>query len=136
MILLAEEKIEVTSDNKALTLTNIRVQYQIREWGKAKIVSILLKNISSVEITYKSNIVFAGIAIVVLLLTVIEGSYILYGAFISIVFALLFFISRRHYLIISSKGGAKINLLVKGMKTSSILEFLNKVEKNIITYSK
>lgn len=132
MILLNEEKVEVTSNDGSLTLTNLRVQHENKEWGKAKIVSILLKNISSIEITYKSNIVFIILAVVVFLLTIIEGTYILYGAILSIIFTLLFLTSRRHYFIISSKGGAKINLLIKGMKTKNILEFLNKIERKII----
>ena len=132
MILLDKEQIETISNDKSLTLTNLRVQYHNKEWGKAKIVSILLENISSIEIAYKSNVTFIVFATIISILTIVEGSYLIYGLAISVIFVLLFLVSRRHYFIIYSKGGGKINLLVKGMKTKSILEFLNKVETNIL----
>lgn len=131
MILLKQEKIDVTSDNGSLILTNIRVQYQVNELGKAKITSILLKNIASIEVTYKSNLLFAVIAAIVLATSLLASSYLFYGAIVSIIFIVLFILSRRHYLVISSKGGAKVNLLVKGMKTDKVLGFLNRIEENI-----
>jgi len=36
MILLNEEKVVVTSNDSTLKLTNLRVQYENKEWGKSK----------------------------------------------------------------------------------------------------
>lgn len=53
--LLGHEKIITTSGNGNAILTNLRIQYSDKNWGKAYTLSILLKNISTIEVNYKNN---------------------------------------------------------------------------------
>ena len=134
--LLKNETIITQSNLGAVTLTNVRIQYATKEWGKEHMVSILLKNISSIEASYKSNIILVFLAVASIVGAFIMGAEYLIGIIIiSTILLIVFFLTRQHYLIISSNGGAKINFLVKGMKTKEILAFLNKVEQAIIDNS-
>jgi hypothetical protein len=49
-----------------------------------------------------------------------------------LIMTLIFFFTRNHFLVVSSNGGTKINLLVKGMKNANVLQFLNKIDQAII----
>lgn len=131
-LLLDNEQIIKQSKNQIVTLSNIRVLYSAKKWGEAHVVSILLNNISSIEIRYKSYLVLVVLAIISAIITfVLDANFFLGISFSSICIA-LFLITRKHYLIISSNGGAKINLQIKGMKTNEVLAFLNQVEQTII----
>ena len=51
------------------------------------------------------------------------GAYILGG-----IFVLIYFITRRHLITVASDGGAKINMIAKGMKRENVLDFVNRIE--------
>ncbi len=131
-LLLNNEKIIKQSKNQIVTLSNLRVLYSAKKWGEAHVVSVLLKNISSIEIRYKSYLVLVALAIISIIVTFISGINFFLGISFSALCIALFLITRKHYLIISSNGGAKINLQIKGMKTDEVLAFLNQVEQTII----
>ncbi|HTM91772.1 MAG TPA: hypothetical protein VL095_05110, partial [Flavisolibacter sp.] len=52
--LMQHEIILTQSDNGQITLTTHRLRYDNAAFSKAKIVSIMLENISSIEVDYKS----------------------------------------------------------------------------------
>lgn len=127
------EEILLSSDDKTITLTNKRLRQNESSTGRAHITSIHLEKISSIEIHYKSwvLILILGILLAIggsLLLTQGEselstGAYILGG-----IFVLIYFITRRHLITVASGGGAKINMIAKGMKRENVLDFVNRIE--------
>ncbi len=131
-LLLNNEKIIKQSNNRIVTLSNIRVLYSAKKFGEAHVISILLKNISSIEIRYKSYLLLVALAIISIIVTFISGINFFIGISFSAICIALFLITRKHYLIISSNGGSKIDLQIKGMKTNDVLDFLNQVEQAII----
>lgn len=130
--LLEQEEIISESQNGNCVLTNFRIQYSDRQWGKAYFISILLQNISSIEISYRSNIfvLFIGILSIVVGAVSIEGFLI--GLVVGLLFIGLYLLGRRHFIVIVPNGGAKMKLLVKGMRTSEVLTFQNQIEQAII----
>ncbi len=130
--LLEHEKIITTSGNGNAILTNLRIQYSDKKWGKAYTLSMLLKNISTVEVNYKSNRLLLIIAGLIFLVGLITGEQLFISTTIAVLLTLFFLVTRRHYITIASNGGAKMNLLVKGMKSKNVLHFLNQIEQAVI----
>lgn len=130
--LLENEKIIITSGDGSATLSNFRIQYSDKKWGKAYTLSMLLKNISTVEINYKSNRLLLIIAGLIFFGGLIIGEQLFISTTISVLLTLFFLITRRHYITIASNGGARMNLLVKGMKSKNVLNFLNQIEQAVI----
>ena len=136
--LFNNEKIISQSDGDLITLTNYRIRYTDKELGHAYIVSILLKNISSIQIRFKSRLYLLLIAILEIAITFgvlansDNGYEFIIGIVIGVILLSVFFASRKHYLTISSKGGHKINFFTKGMKQESIIDFVNRVEKAML----
>jgi hypothetical protein len=105
--------------------------------GHSYSITIFLEDISSIEIRYNSHIIFLILAAIVGLFWV----YLLFassgyssngssptGAFLlALLFALLYWITRRHVISISSDGGKSLNFLVSQMKEDQIQEFTHKV---------
>lgn len=136
--LFSDEKIITQSDGNLITLTNHRIRYTDQEWGRAYIVSILLKNVSSIQIRFKSRIFILLIAIIEIGITFgvlansNNGYEFIIGIVIGVILLSVFFTSRKHYLTVSSKGGHHINFFTKGMKQDSVIDFVNRVEKAIL----
>ncbi len=130
--LLQDEKVITKSKEGSTILTNYRIQYSDKKWGKAYTSSILLKNISAIEINYRSNVLLLIVAALSFFGVLMVGEGLILGISISTIFLLIFLLTRRHYVSISSNGSVKINLLIKGMKSNKVLEFLNKIEQAII----
>lgn len=127
------EEILLSSGDKAITLTNKRLRQNESSAGRVHITSIHLEKISSVEIHFKSWILILVLGILLLIGGVIgliqadknvsTGAFILGGIFI-----VIYFITRRHLITVASDGGAKINIIAKGMKRENVLDFVNKIE--------
>lgn len=130
--LLENETVIAESNNGRCILTNFRVRYSDVQLGKSYFSSILLKNISSIEIGYRSNIVFVILGVIGGGVSFLLEEYLLIGVMISIFLFLVYFLTRRHLIVISSNGGVKMKLLVKGMSTTEILKFHNQIEQAII----
>ena len=138
MFLLDNERIISQSDEKIITLTNKRIRYTDSMCGKAHIVSIMLKKVSSIEVRYRSNIWFIYLAILSIIIGYVvnlsqgEEGFVLFGLGLGIVFIIFYLASRKHFITISSNGKGDINFHTKGMKKDIILDFINKVEKAIV----
>lgn len=136
--MLNNEKIILRSDNNLITLTNYRIRLRDSSWGKANIVSILLQNISSIEVKYKANIYYFVLSIIFFfsaLILQISSNYqiVVYAVILGLVALGLFFYTRKHFVLVSSKGGNNtIAFETKSMSTDKIVEFVDEVEKQIL----
>lgn len=134
--LLDNEQIITQSDGNPVSLTNLRLRYNDTQWGKAHIISFLLEKVSSVEIHYRSKTFLLIIAILAIAGGLIAGAngdeeFIGIGLGAGLLFIILYFVSRRLYLTISSDSGDKIHFHIKGMKRDKVLNFINQLESAI-----
>lgn len=121
------------SDNNEITLTSHRVRYNSSSSGKGDIISIALEKISSIEIHYKSWILILLLGILFAAGGMVmgvndRGGAMVMGLAVGGVCVLLYFLTRKHVVTISSDGGAKINFETNGMKRDTLLDFINKIE--------
>ncbi len=140
MQLLETEKIIITSSNKEITLTSHRLRKVVGSSGNGMLTSILLRNISSIFMISRRKNIYLFLAILGLggaffLMIENEAEWAIGSGVIGIVFIVLFVLSKTHFITIASAGGSKINLLTKGMKHATILDFIDKIEAAIIQES-
>ena len=131
--LLEGEEILTESTDKIVTLTNKRIKKSVSSFGNAHVISMHLEKISTIEIHYRSWpwILIFGILLVVtgLILRMQNNAEILFaGILAGLGFILIYFITYRHLITITSDGGTRIDILTKGMKREGVLEFVNKIE--------
>lgn len=134
---LPGEELVTESENKLITLTNFRLRYYSSNRGSAYIVSLMLNKISSIEVHYKSLWFLLIIGIVVIAGGLLagaqnQGDMMIAGLVIGLVLILIYFLSRKHVVTVSSMGGAKINFETKGMKRETLMNFINKIEGEIL----
>lgn len=138
--LLDGETILTQSDKNIVTLTNKRIRYHDKAFGRAHINGIMLENIGSIEAHFTSSVLLLILGIVAILAGLFiatvsnndnDASMGLLAIFVGVVFVILYFFSRKYFLTIYSNGQGKINFEAKGMKKEAILDFINKVEKAI-----
>lgn len=137
---LDDEKLVIESNNSIIQVTNKRVIYNTTKFGKKNYTSIFLKRISSIELEYKSKplyiILSALFFIAGLFLQVDTGNnqfpYFLYGIILALIFIVWFFVSRKHFLVISSFGNeGNIKLQTKGLSKESLESFIYELESTI-----
>jgi SNF family Na+-dependent transporter len=134
--LMNNEHVIIKTQYDVITLTNLRLRYMENQYEKAKIVSILLEKISSIEVHYKSKITFLFVAVLIVIAGLGAGigeefELLLAGLVIGAILLILYFISRRHFITISSEGGANIHFHTKGMKREKVIEFIDELENAI-----
>lgn len=131
MTLLPKEEKIITANNDKIILSNLRIYMSYKTWGNAYSISVFLEDISSIEVKYKSNIIFVILGLISLavgaLMTERESQAIIIGAATSIVCFLLYRFTRKHVISISSNGGGIANILAEGMKDDKIEEFVHTV---------
>jgi len=135
MYLLPNEQELVNSNEDKILLTDHRIHYTHRIWGKSYQNTLFLEDISSVENLYQSNMLYLVLAI----LSVFAGIFsmgndhlanIMVGCIIlAAVFFILWLGSRKHVVSISPNGGKPIVFEVEGMGGEQIEDFLFKVQK-------
>jgi hypothetical protein len=115
--LLPGEKIIYKGANDNLILTNFRVRYHDPRFAKKGTTSITLDKISAVQMVYKTYPIYLIIPILTLLLArfisrFIEVDFmsIMIILFVSII---LFIITRKLLIVITSDGGTKIEFFLK-----------------------
>lgn len=137
--LLPSEKMISESKNGLITLTTHRIRYYSKSMQSAHLIGIMLHNISSVRLAYRSKPLFLILA----LTGFATGAWLLYsendesfiipmavGLFLLVVYLL----SRKAAFIIASNGGASIHFHTTGMKRADQLKFINQVEEAIETH--
>jgi hypothetical protein len=132
--LLSDENLITESDNKEILLTSHRIRYFSKSWGKTKVISMMLENISSIEVHYSSNIIILAAGCIFILAGLIaggndQGDPMILGLIVGSLLILSYFITRKHVVTISSDGGTQINLVTGGMKSEVIIGFIDKIEK-------
>ena len=128
MKLMNDEKKILESDKGQLVLTSHRVRFDASTAGQRKIVSIMLDELCSCELNYKSHIILILLAALSVLFGFVGGSHAIVAGIIgAIVFAIVYFLTRKQMLSLSS-AGAVINVEAKGMKPKDVKDFIDAVE--------
>ena len=128
MKLMNDERKILESDKGQLVLTSHRVRFDASVVGQRKIVSIMLDEICSCELNYKSHIILILLAVLSVIFGFVGGSdAIVAGIVGAIVFAVAYFLTRKQMLSLSSAGAA-INVEAKGVKSEDIKGFIDAVE--------
>jgi hypothetical protein len=133
-LLLEGENYITKSDNEEIVLTNMRLRRSTGSSSDKYLMSILLEKISHIEVRYTSH----PVLILLALLMVVGGlvlqpqlkllALIMGGA---AVLSILYLITRKHQVQITTEGGGKLSFATNGMKEDAIIQFINKVENAI-----
>jgi len=136
MHFLSDEDLIVSSNENKVILTNLRIHLSDREWGRSYSNTLFLEDISSIEVRYRSNIIFLGLGILGLLAwlgvatneSVSTQQSMLYLG-VALVLLVLYWLSRKHVISISPNGGKSINFEVSNMDSLQIEDFVGKVQE-------
>jgi hypothetical protein len=132
--LFESERIISQSGDKSITLTNYRIQHFTQSFGKSHYMSIHLQDVSSIEVHYRSFILFLVIGILGTTAAFYFGAmnlgdlFVLSGI-IGLLFILIYFLTRKHVVTIASNGGGKVQFFTKGMKKETLFDFIHQIEK-------
>ncbi len=134
MYLLPNEEELVSSNGDKIILTDQRIVMNYKVWGKTNHIAIFLEDISSVENIYRNNLYYLGLALCCLFLAMLTSSnfqnptWLYFFLTFGTIFFLLWISSRRHLIVISSKGGNALKFEVDGMADQEVAEFVYKVQ--------
>ena len=120
---LTNEETIITSNANKIILTNYRVYMKDKILGQSYSVGIFLENISSIEMKHKQRVIFLILAI----LNFIGGIYLgeLSSAIVGVlIFAAIWWFTRRHVVSISSNGGSSLDFKVTGMSDYQVENFI------------
>ena len=131
MELLQNEKIILVSNGGSVVLTDQRIFVSNKEYfGKSYEIIIFLEDISSIEVSYKSSIIFLILAGVLLLggqyFPDIPDNGIIIATLILIA---LWWLTKKRLIIISSNGGGKALIPVSFVSKKEVKEFILQVSK-------
>ena len=117
-----------------ITLTNYRIIYQDKEYGKMYFCSIMLDQVSAIEIKYKSKPLLFLIGLLLFPIGIILAINMIppFGFLAltsSLIFCLSFFITKKHVISITSNGTASIVIGTKSKANDKILYFINQIEE-------
>lgn len=111
------EELLLESTNHQVKLTTHRLRYYETSRKNADFTSIMLDKISSVELMYYKPSIWMLI-LGILTLPILVGIIIL----------LIFFLSRKHVVSVTSDGGKSILFETQGMKRQFLEDFIDEVE--------
>ena len=126
MELLVNEKTILTSNNNRVVLTDHRIIVNDERLGQAYGITIFLEDISSIENSYKSKLLYLIVAAIILIVTMYldMGSY----GFLGVLFFLfLWFVTRKHMIVINSNGGSSADILATYVSKQGVKEFIHQV---------
>ncbi len=125
-----KEEPVLASENNRIVLTSRRIR---QAENKTDFTSIMLEKISSIEVRYQSwiLILLAGIICIVAgFILLRNGSVEAMACFgVGGICILVYIVTRKHIVSISSDGGAKIVFATRGMSKERVIEFVDKVEE-------
>lgn len=133
LTLFPDEQILIQSSEGSVTLTTHRICYQYKDWVQSYNQSIMLENITSCENYYNSQVwmlIAAGLCVVGGLTAAASNDMSLLSAalVIALALALLYWVTSRNFIIISSPSTQMV-IKVTGMKKDQVLKFINNVEQ-------
>ena len=131
-----ENEVKLDSLTNQDQLTNVRISQEYSDFlGASYKNSIFLEKISSVEAHYKSKpilLILAGIAFVLGIWgqsETRESGVFIFGLFLSIIFIIAFFLTRKHTVSIKPDGGSSIDIVVKGIGEARIEEYITNIQE-------
>ena len=136
MKLLPGEEVLVTSNDKIITLTNYRIEKSEKTWGEFYNAEIFLENISSVEVKHFSNQLYILLAALLIIAGVVPLALTtkdeiplptIAAGIIALLCIALWLMSRKYVISVSSNGGAKLNIQIKGMGKVYVEQFMDKI---------
>lgn len=141
-LLPKEEKILMSNEDK-LILTDHRIYMIDSILGQSFLISMFLENISSLEVKYRSRVLYLLLSLIGIIAGLIvwimqEGIELALGLIaFGILFLILWWFSRTHIIVISSDGGSPMIFKLEGMKNELINDFIYEVslaKQNRIKY--
>jgi len=135
--LLPGEEIIVQTEYGIITLTTHRIRYNDSS-GNGKITSIMLENVSGIEVQYRSWLaaLIGGLVALIIGLSesiinkteesIVAGGLIV--ALIGVVLIIAYLVSRRYIINIHSNGKATVSFMIKGLRKEEIISLIDKVE--------
>ena len=134
MELLANEKTILTSNNNRVVLTDHRIIVNDERLGQAYGITIFLEDISSIENSSKSKLIYlilAGIMIFygIILYAGIHSELAKYGFYVGLFFLFFWFLTRNQLIVISSNGGSSADILASYVSKQGVKEFIYQVVK-------
>ena len=135
MELMPQEETLIISDGEKIIVTNHRIVSNIKEFGKKLQTNIFLEDIASIEINFKCKpwLKILGILCVVICIPCLNPSFnipqevIPASLLTSIVLLFIYYVTCKHVLKISSKGGAYILFEVDKMNNENVNDFVTKL---------
>lgn len=133
MTLMDDEKILFESDNKQFVLTTNRIRNKTKSWGKAYLTSIMLEEICSCSIKYKSLPILLILGILVCGILIVTGGAennsgaIVTGVVVLLIFLLLYAFSKKQMLSISS-GRDSIYLVLSSNNLDDLIKLVDAIE--------
>ena len=135
-----EKIIETYIEN--IQLTNKKLRKETKSFGKKQIQSIMLEDITSSQVIYRSKPMLIIWSIIILLISIISGAIILeefrggflgaltiaIGISISLILIIRYFITRNYSLSFGSSS-LTINFKAKRVKYEKLIKTINVVEK-------
>lgn len=128
--LLPGEKVVMSSDKDILTLTTKRVRCDSTVLGSSNFISITLDSVASCGLVTKSFpilLLLCAVALIGAFTQSANSQLILFV--VALVLVASYFFSRHAIITIASNGGQTILVPAKGMSRSSIIDFLEAVER-------
>lgn len=97
---------------------------------------MLLKNISSIEVKYRSNTAYLLGSIILFIAAVFSlgggaSEAFPFAIILGVILLVIYFRTRKHVVAIVSNGGKEIHFHTKGMKHDGVLKFMNQLEEAI-----
>ena len=127
---LLKDEVKLDSLTNSVLLTNYRI---LKEHGDKYKISIFLEKISSIEMHYKSKILYLILGIIACIAGLImqgEGAEAgLPLLVVGIVLVIAFFLTRKHVITVSPDGGKSLDIEVKGISSERVEEFLTNVQE-------
>lgn len=133
MELLEDESVIIRSDSNDVTLTTHRIRYQSKASGSYFLTSIMLDQVCSIEVAYKSRPLLLALSIIcaaaaTIMMNQMSGPA-MYSLFVIAVILFVSFLSSRKHLITIASGSAKISFHTKGIKDANVLNFVTRLEE-------
>jgi len=131
-----QENVILESDTGEFLLTDRKVRFTIKRWGQLNITSILLKNITSIQIKYKSNPILIALGIICIAIGVISGTKLgfITGIIMGIILLFIYYRSVNRAIKISS-ASSSILLPIKNLDDDEAINFIDKVENTTLQTS-
>lgn len=137
MKLFDDETILLSNNDNTVVLTTHRIRSDFGNSSDASLTSIMLENVSSIQLTSSSHpalLNFGVIGSLVGLGLAIFGQHEFSSIggvllFVSIIAIVLYYYSRKHCCIIASNGGSRIVFTTTNMKREALVDFIDKVEQ-------